>query len=236
MEDTLTRTLLITNFPRGTPHDELIDACLSIGPIRETFVLHNKYSVLFVGFYDVRDSEKAYSKLRKMEVSGSKLSVRYAIGRAEVPKGRDVCDKFKEQGTIAIKKGSEDEIMNTIKQEETESVTNTETEIIAKFYDIRAVQRVVDRLNTEVRYLWDNDLRRRRNMYSEAEETVKTAVHGYFKGSTSSSSSFPPTSSAFSSASPMHDDKKDKRRPKESNFFISLFDRFIRDNIDEIHP
>lgn len=226
-----TRTLLTTNFPRGTSHDSILALCKAEGAVREHFVMHSKYSVFFVGFYDLRASEMAYKKLQSEEIGGKRLAVKYTIGRAEVPRGNDACDETKGQGTVIVEKASERAEKILREEGDLKDLESRHGGLVANFYDSRRAASAVSRLRregeTEARIAWDHDLRRRREMFSEAEEVVKNAMHGYFKGVSSS------------------DDPREKRpgpgpteqrkRPRtETNWMVSLFDRFIKENSREI--
>jgi RNA recognition motif-containing protein len=213
-----TRTLLVTGFPRGTTHDDILRLCREEGEVREHFVINNKYSVLFVVFYDLRDSEKACKRLSREDMGGKPMEIKYTINKTEVPRGGDTCDENKGQGRVVAR--------DTEKTEEilagSGSVKRIEkrgSEVSAEFYDSRDASAALVRLQREgidARPGWDHGLRERRAMFSEADEIVRNAVHGYFKGAAGEEKRHVPAES--------------RKRHKENHWMVSLFDEFLREN------
>jgi hypothetical protein len=179
-----TRTLLVTGFPRGTAHDDLLRICREEGEVREHFVLNSKYSVLFIVFYDLRASEKAYARLSREDVGGKPMQIKYTISKAEVPRGGDACDENKGQGRVIARDAARtEEILQS--SGPIRRIERRGAEVSAEFYDSRDASTALSRLQKkkiEARAAWDYGLRERREIFSEADEIVRNAVHGYFKG------------------------------------------------------
>ncbi|KAI5192077.1 hypothetical protein NECID01_1786 [Nematocida sp. AWRm77] len=221
MKEEPTRTLLVTNFSRERAHAEILDVCKQCGEIREHFIMQNKPSVLFVSFYDIRGAEKAFSALRSSKAES--YTVKYSLSMCEIPKGTDACTEEKHQGSLSFVPGKDVQV----DQAQIKSQAKRNNELCMCFYDSRAALKFFSHLLQHVpgsspRLLWDNDLRKRRQLLLEAEEIVKNAPIGQHRPLNESSKR-----AAVSET---------RKRPKStrSNWMLSLFDRYIASKAREI--
>ncbi|KAH9385310.1 uncharacterized protein NEMAJ01_0206 [Nematocida major] len=213
-----TRTLLVTNFPKTVSHAEILRLCKSHGDVREHFIMGNKHSVFFVSFFDVRDAVKAQKALSE------KFAVKFTISTREIPKGSDACTEEKNQGSVTYS-GSEE---IPCESSETFSSAKNAREFTVRFYDSRKACKFVSEIKSSFpranpKFVWDNDLRRRITLLKAAEEIVKSAPGGFYRGidEEAPQKRAPPAERA-------------KRVKVSGNWMLALFDRFILENAANI--
>lgn len=228
MDENTTRTILITNFPKEVSHSEILRMCKEAGDVKEHFVMNNRHSVFFVSFYDIRSAKKAYSSIAGSEKT--RFVVKYAISLREIPKGSDTCSEDKNQGTVVY---SGPEEIKPEKSSEIYDISKKGKEISVKFYDTREAVKYMNTIKetsprSNPRIAWDNDLRKRIRILKESEEIVKNAPVGFFKGIGEEE----PQKRPFSQKTP--EIKKKVKLSTTNNWMLSLFDRFIADNSEEI--
>lgn len=228
MEEQVTRTLLITNFPKTILHENLLQMCKSFGEVKEHFIMNNKHSVFFVSFYDLRASKRAYTALTNDK---NKFVVRYAISLREIPKGSDSCSEEKNQGTVTYTANDEQDIEN---QAEIIERIKKGKEHTVRFYDSREALKFLSHLKStqprsSPKIAWDNDLRKRITLLKAAEEIVKNAPPGFFKGVAEAE-----TSQKRPHASMSPGPEKKKRVKLSTNWMLALFDSFISENAERI--
>lgn len=220
MRDDATRTLLVTGFAKTTSHHEILDICRRCGEVREYFTLQNKYSVLFLSFYDISAAEKAAAVLASSPTE--KFLVKYSIAKCEIPKGTDACTEEKHQGSVSFIP-AEEIVFDSLQVRDKQTKNN---ELVLHFFDSRHALKFFGYLSSNFprsspRLVWDNDLRRRRQLLQEAEDIVKHAPLGYFKGG---------TNEPVKRAAPVETRKK----LKGGNWMLSLFDKYIANKAQEI--
>ncbi|OAG32600.1 hypothetical protein NEIG_02632 [Nematocida sp. ERTm5] len=229
MEENITRTILITNFPKTVSHSDLLRICKSAGPVREHFVMNSKHSVFFVSFYDLRAAQKAHALL-----TGEKNNfvVKYTISQREVPKGADSCTEDKNQGTVVYMAAEE---FRPVQESDVIDSIKKGKENIIRFYDSREALKFLNMLKAEQprsspKMAWDNDLRKRITFLKTAEEIVKNAPGGFFKGIGDEDQ---PMKRRMGEPAGASADTK-KKIKLSTNWMLELFDSFIANNADEI--
>ncbi|EHY66046.1 hypothetical protein NERG_00742 [Nematocida ausubeli] len=229
MDEHTTRTILITDFPKNIAHAHLLRICKTVGAVKEHFVMNNKHSVFFVSFYDLRTTKKA-----KDVLSGEKngFTVKYAISQREIPKGSDSCTEDKNQGSVvymaneAVEPENQEEVIDSIKKGKEHTV---------RFYNSKEALKFLNSLKTEhprsqPKIVWDNDLRKRITLLKAAEEIVKAAPAGFFKGV--SATEQPMKRQMEQENGPGTETMK--RTKMSTNWMLALFDSFITENADRI--
>ncbi|KAI5180024.1 hypothetical protein NEOKW01_0353 [Nematocida sp. AWRm80] len=226
MHPEVTRTLLVTNFPRTVQHKEIIELCKRHGEIRNYFTMHDKDAVLFITFYNIKSAEDAYIVL--LTDKKYSLQVKYSIWNKEIPKGSDTCSEDKNQGSIAYTSSEEYPPENP--KDVYESL-QTGKERTIRFYDSRKalehykyLKKTYPRSNP--RFIWDNDLRKRRTLLQAAEEIVKHTPIDFYSHNNKDILSPTPKRRTLSTES--------NKKVKQSNWLLSLFDKYIIDNAAEI--
>ncbi|KAI5190551.1 hypothetical protein NEMIN01_1089 [Nematocida minor] len=227
MDGHVTRTILITNFSKNISHSDLLRTCKTYGEVKEHFIMNNKHSVFFVCFYDLRSAQKAYSSLVDDK---NKFTVKYAISLKEIPKGSDSCSEDKNQGSVTYTASEEIKAEN---ENEVSDVVKKGKEITAKFYDSREALKYLEAIKAShprasPKIVWDNDLRKRITLLKAAEEIVKNAPQGFFKGIVDDEK---PQKRHIN---PVVDTEAKKKVKISTNWMIAEFDKFIMDNADEI--
>lgn len=223
MQNEITRTLLVSNM-QDTSADEVLQKCRECGDVKEHYFLHKKTSVIFITFYDLRSASKAKDLISR-EIKG--VSAMYSIARCEVPKGSDICTEEANQGTISYISGEDhtEKIQSQICDRKKRNNEN-----IITFYDSRDAIEFLKTIQStypraEARFCWDNDLRKRRNMWLTAENIVKTAPIIAFKSSGVKEEA---VKRSFGAGEPR------KKIKSTVNWMLSLFDKYIADNSAEI--
>ncbi|KAI5186090.1 hypothetical protein NEHOM01_1272 [Nematocida homosporus] len=226
MASDITRTLLLTNFSKSKSHQDLLSICQKAGEVKEHFTMHNKYSVLFVVFYDLQAAVRAKEELSSLD---SSIVIKFSIARCEIPKGSDACTEEKNQGSVSYLGTTEYMPDNP---QEISKQTKKGNETVLLFHDSRCALKFLQYLKTShpragAKLCWDNDLRKRRNLLLEAEEVVKNAPPGFTKPSPEE-----PSKRSF----PGHDREPEtrKRAKSTSNWMLALFDKYIIDNAAKV--
>jgi hypothetical protein len=96
------RTLFIRNINYETPEPYLRELFEKYGEIKRFFSLLEKRGMLFVTYYDLRDSERAKKDLQNADVYGRQIDVHFSFPKDEELQTKE-CDGEKNQVCVSVK-------------------------------------------------------------------------------------------------------------------------------------
>ncbi|KAI5173239.1 hypothetical protein NEFER03_2191 [Nematocida sp. LUAm3] len=217
MED-ITRTLLLYELPKGVGEQEIRKKCEKYGEVRDVFTMQNNLSCFFVSFFSLKDSQKAFSGIQK---ENKEIKVLYTIDQCEIPRGSDQCTEDKSQGTIQYTSSTEYSVEDSSQVKRSEKSKNN---IVVEFFDSRDALAFMKKIKTQhprssPHFLWDRDLRKRRNLLLAAEKILKAA---------------PAIIREPQQKRKAPEEVKKKVKESSSYWILNLFDKYIRDHASEI--
>lgn len=220
-----TRTLMVVGFGDKDELESFKDTVFDPEKMADTYTVPQT-NILFLIFYDVRESIKFFSSFKN-----SHLKTRYTISKYELPRKMDeVMEKNLQSSISFLFKDLEvpiedDFILNFLKQygEIRELRNSRPSQKTIEFYDSRDARKAFAALNEspfgagEIRctWVWDLSLGERSEYLKMTDEFIKK----------------------HSSIGPREPNPAKKIRTNANsrkNPFVSLFDRFIGENILEI--
>ncbi|KAF7682720.1 Protein MEI2-like 2 [Astathelohania contejeani] len=234
IEQKVTRTLLITGINPSTNPKLIRSEISKHGAIKETYTSQQNPSILFIIFYDIRESQKVFETFNNTQLLGSNIKMYYTTSRYEVPKEIDKCDETKNQGTIRlVYRTDKDE---PISMTEVRHILKpfphikairekTSTSKFIEFYDTRSTDMAYTQLNNSpykegklgIKYVWDLSNKQRLDIASNTEKILRSCVVEKKK----------------------EEIIENAKRRKESsgvkkNFYLKMLDDFIAEHVKEI--
>jgi len=222
-----TRTVIIAGFSTREELEEYRASVFSPDRMAEHYSLPDP-NILFLVFYDLRDSVKFSTGFRAGD-----LSISYTISMHEFPKKNESCSEENLQSTVTFTfkgidiKIDDSFVMGFLKQYgDIRALKATQAyQKSIEFYDIRSARKAFGALNAspfgtgEISCEWDWDMSARARMeyVKQADEFIRAYTRKEGE---------PVAKKMKVEGSTCETTKK--------NMFIALFDRFIVDNIMEI--
>lgn len=200
-----TKTLLIINIQDVS---SFIIQIKQSYDIKEIYNIPNNNSLLFVIFFNIKDSERCHKDLLQKGIKNY-----FTISKYELPKDQEKCDKGKNQSTLFISpKNLLDFNEMSLKQYgEVREVRNANpTTFCVEFFDSRSADKCFDDFSSQsipVKYVWDMSTKTKWDIIKHTDSVISQIL-------------------------PL---KKKKTCLVNKNMFIKEFDDFIAENIDEIY-
>lgn len=223
-----TRTVLITGFANMESLEKYRDTVFNPETMIENYTAPQS-KILFLMFYDLRDSVKFFNFFKKQNQS-SNLHISFTISKFELPKKNEECSEKNKQSTIIFEfvnmdvKIEDNFIVNFLKQYgEVKELKGTSSFLkVIEFYSIKDAMKAFKALNGspfatgEIQCKWDWDLT------SSTRVSYIKLTDEFIKKSSQVEESVP------------EQIKKYKVSGSSKNMFLELFDNFIGENILEI--
>lgn len=226
-EQKATRTLFISGIKDVEENNEIMNYIKSNTSVKESYTIQNNNSLLFVLFYDIRESERMMEDLNNMG-----KNVIFTVSKYEIPREVDRCDWNKNQSTILLVSRGLD---TPLGEPELKVLFSEFGDIkcireykpfqrFLEFYDSRCTKKAFDKLHDKsykngtilIRFVWDMTSKQRWDIINDTDLILKSL-------------SIPLTTETDNSAV-----GHGRNKIYEKNVFLRALDDFIVDNLDEI--